>query len=219
MLETISLRDPKAFPANFRGIKISLASPDKIKSWSEGEVTKAETINYRSFKPEPDGLFCERIFGPVKDWECSCGKYKRIRYRGVKCDRCGVEVTHSRVRRERMGHIELAVPVTHIWYFKTRKISKLLDITTTELERVIYYESFMVVSSEHPSLPSGSILSDEEYRVARETYGDVFKVRMGADAVEQLLSWLDLDELAASLRTSIANETTAARRLKNIKRL
>jgi DNA-directed RNA polymerase subunit beta' len=219
MLETISLRDPKAFPANFRGIKISLASPDKIKSWSEGEVTKAETINYRSFKPEPDGLFCERIFGPVKDWECSCGKYKRIRYRGVKCDRCGVEVTHSRVRRERMGHIELAVPVTHIWYFKTRKISKLLDITTTELERVIYYESFMVVSSEHPSLPAGSILSDEEYRVARETYGDVFKVRMGADAVEQLLSRLDLDELAASLRTSIANETTAARRLKNIKRL
>ncbi len=219
MLETISLRDAKAFPANFRGIKISLASPDKIKSWSEGEVTKAETINYRSFKPEPDGLFCERIFGPVKDWECSCGKYKRIRYRGVKCDRCGVEVTHSRVRRERMGHIELAVPVTHIWYFKTRKISKLLDITTTELERVIYYESFMVVDSDHPSIPAGTVLSEEDYRTARETYGEAFKVRMGADAVETLLSRLDLDELAASLRTSIANETTAARRQKNIKRL
>lgn len=219
MLETISLRDAKAFPANFRGIKISLASPDKIKSWSEGEVTKAETINYRSYKPEPDGLFCERIFGPVKDWECSCGKYKRIRYRGVKCDRCGVEVTHSRVRRERMGHIELAVPVTHIWYFKTRKISKLLDTTTTDLERVIYYESYLVTESEHPSLAVGTVLSDEQYRLALETYGDVFKVRMGAEAIELLLSRLDLDELAASLRTSIANETTAARRQKNIKRL
>jgi DNA-directed RNA polymerase subunit beta' len=219
MLETISLRDARAFPANFRGIKISLASPDKIKSWSNGEVTKAETINYRSFKPEPDGLFCERIFGPVKDWECSCGKYKRIRYRGVKCDRCGVEVTHSRVRRERMGHIELAVPVTHIWYFKTRKISKLLDITNMDLERVIYYESYMVIDSEHPSLPAGTVLTDEEYRVARETYGDVFKVKMGADAVELLLRELDLDELAAVLRTSIANETTAARRQKNVKRL
>jgi len=219
MLETISLRDARSFPANFRGIKISLASPDKIKSWSNGEVTKAETINYRSFKPEPDGLFCERIFGPVKDWECSCGKYKRIRYRGVKCDRCGVEVTHSRVRRERMGHIELAVPVTHIWYFKTRKVSKLLDITNMDLERVIYYESYMVIDSEHPSLQAGTVLSDEEYRVARETYGDVFKVRMGAEAVEKLLRELDLDELAAVLRTSIANETTAARRQKNVKRL
>jgi DNA-directed RNA polymerase subunit beta' len=219
MLDTISLRDARAFPANFRGIKISLASPDKIKSWSNGEVTKAETINYRSFKPEPDGLFCERIFGPVKDWECSCGKYKRIRYRGVKCDRCGVEVTHSRVRRERMGHIELAVPVTHIWYFKTRKVSKLLDITNMDLERVIYYESYMVIDSEHPSLPAGTVLTDEEYRVARETYGDVFKVKMGADAVELLLRELDLDELAAVLRTSIANETTAARRQKNVKRL
>ncbi len=219
MLETVSLRDARAFPANFRGIKISLASPEKVKSWSFGEVTKAETINYRSFKPEPDGLFCERIFGPVKDWECSCGKYKRIRYRGVKCDRCGVEVTHSRVRRERMGHIELAVPVTHIWYFKTRKISKLLEITNMDLERVIYYESYMVLDSDHPSLPAGTVLSEEEYRSARETYGDVFKVQMGADAVETMLKRLDLDDLAAFLRTSIANETTVARRQRNVKRL
>jgi DNA-directed RNA polymerase subunit beta' len=219
MLESISLRDANAFPADFRGIKISLASPETIKNWSHGEVTKAETINYRSYKPEPDGLFCERIFGPVKDWECSCGRYKRIRYRGVRCDRCGVEVTHSRVRRERMGHIELAVPVTHIWYYKTRKISKLLDITNLDLERVIYYESYIVTGSEHPSLREGTVLDDEEYYAARETYGDVFKMGMGADAILELLSRLDLDELAATLRTSIANETTHARRQKNIKRL
>ncbi len=219
MLESISLRDANAFPADFRGIKISLASPETIKNWSHGEVTKAETINYRSYKPEPDGLFCERIFGPVKDWECSCGRYKRIRYRGVRCDRCGVEVTHSRVRRERMGHIELAVPVTHIWYYKTRKISKLLDITNLDLERVIYYESYIVTGSEHPSLREGTVLDDEEYYAARETYGDVFKVGMGAVAILDLLTRIDLDELAATLRTSIANETTHARRQKNLKRL
>jgi DNA-directed RNA polymerase subunit beta' len=219
MLESISLRDANAFPADFRGIKISLASPETIKNWSHGEVTKAETINYRSYKPEPDGLFCERIFGPVKDWECSCGRYKRIRYRGVRCDRCGVEVTHSRVRRERMGHIELAVPVTHIWYYKTRKISKLLDITNLDLERVIYYESYIVTQSDHPSLREGTVLDDEEYYAARETYGDVFEVGMGAVAILELLEKIDLDELAATLRTSIANETTHARRQKNIKRL
>jgi DNA-directed RNA polymerase subunit beta' len=219
MLESISLRDANVFPIDFKGIKISLASPETIKNWSHGEVTKAETINYRSYKPEPDGLFCERIFGPVKDWECSCGRYKRIRYRGVRCDRCGVEVTHSRVRRERMGHIELAVPVAHIWYYKTRKISKLLNITNLDLERVIYYESFIVTESDHPSLRAGSVLDDEEYFAARETYGDVFNVGMGAEAIRGLLEKLDLDELAATLRTSIANETTQARRQKNIKRL
>jgi DNA-directed RNA polymerase subunit beta' len=219
MLDTISLRDAKAFPATFDGIKISLASPETVRSWSHGEVTKAETINYRSHKPEPEGLFCERIFGPVKDWECACGRYKRIRYRGVKCDRCGVEVTHSRVRRERMGHIELAVPVTHIWYYKTRKISKLLDVTNLNLERVIYYESYIVTKSEHPQLTRCTVLSEEEYREARETYGDSFEVGMGAESVLGLLEEIDLDELAASLRTSIANETTVARRQKNIKRL
>ncbi|MBD3368939.1 DNA-directed RNA polymerase subunit beta' [Candidatus Fermentibacteria bacterium] len=219
MLETISLRSAKAFPSTFEGMKISLASPETIRSWSHGEVTKAETINYRSYKPEPDGLFCERIFGPVKDWECSCGRYKRIRYRGVRCDRCGVEVTHSRVRRERMGNIELAVPVTHIWYYKTRKISKLLDVTNLKLERVIYYESYIVMESEHPSLREGTVLTDEEVAEARETYGDTFKAGMGAEAILQLLEEIDLDELAATLRTSIANETTVARRQKNIKRL
>ncbi len=220
MLDSHSLRDANTFPADFSGIRISLASPDTIKEWSYGEVTKAETINYRSYKPEPDGLFCEKIFGPVKDWECSCGRYKKPRYRGVKCDRCGVEVTHSRVRRSRMGHIELAVPVSHIWYFKSRKINKLLDITNLNLERVLYYESYIVTSSEHPSLKPGKVLDDEDYYAARETYGDdAFTVGMGAEAISRLLAEIDLDELAATLRTSIANETTQSRRQKNLKRL
>lgn len=220
MLDSHSLRDANTFPANFSGIRISLASPETVKEWSYGEVTKAETINYRSYKPEADGLFCEKIFGPVKDWECSCGRYKKPRYRGVKCDRCGVEVTHSRVRRSRMGHIELAVPVSHIWYFKSRKINKLLDITNLNLERVLYYESYIVITSEHPSLKPGKVLDDEDYYAARETYGeDAFTVGMGAEAVAKLLSEIDLDELAATLRTSIANETTQSRRQKNLKRL
>ncbi|MCK5786730.1 MAG: DNA-directed RNA polymerase subunit beta' [Candidatus Sabulitectum sp.] len=220
MLDSHSLRDANTFPADFSGIRISLASPETIKEWSYGEVTKAETINYRSYKPEADGLFCEKIFGPVKDWECSCGRYKKPRYRGVKCDRCGVEVTHSRVRRSRMGHIELAVPVSHIWYFKSRKINKLLDITNLNLERVLYYESYIVITSEHPSLKPGRVLDDEDYYAARETYGeDAFTVGMGAEAVTSLLAEIDLDELAATLRTSIANETTQSRRQKNLKRL
>ncbi|HPF32829.1 MAG TPA: DNA-directed RNA polymerase subunit beta', partial [Candidatus Sabulitectum sp.] len=200
MLDSHSLRDANTFPADFSGIRISLASPETIKEWSYGEVTKAETINYRSYKPEPDGLFCEKIFGPVKDWECSCGRYKKPRYRGVKCDRCGVEVTHSRVRRSRMGHIELAVPVSHIWYFKSRKINKLLDITNLNLERVLYYESYIVITSEHPSLKPGKVLDDEDYYAARETYGeDAFTVGMGAEAISKLLEKIDLDELAATL--------------------
>ncbi|MCK5131331.1 MAG: DNA-directed RNA polymerase subunit beta' [Candidatus Sabulitectum sp.] len=220
MLDSHSLRDANTFPADFSGIRISLASPETIKEWSYGEVTKAETINYRSYKPEADGLFCEKIFGPVKDWECSCGRYKKPRYRGVKCDRCGVEVTHSQVRRSRMGHIELAVPVSHIWYFKSRKINKLLDITNLNLERVLYYESYIVITSEHPSLKPGKVLDDEDYYAARETYGDdAFTVGMGAEAVTSLLAEIDLDELAATLRTSIANETTQSRRQKNLKRL
>ncbi len=219
MLENVSRRDAKVLLSNFGGMKISLASPETIRKWSHGEVTQAETINYRSYKPEPDGLFCERIFGPVRDWECSCGKYKRIRNKGIVCDRCGVEVTHSRVRRERMGHIDLAVPVVHIWYFKTMKVSKLLDITNLKLERVVYYESHVVTKSNHPDLPVGTVLTDEEYREARKEYGDVFKVGMGAEAVMTMLANLNLEELATTLRTSIANETTSTRRQKNIKRL
>lgn len=219
MLENISRRDARVLLSDFGGMKISLASPETIRKWSHGEVTQAETINYRSYKPEAEGLFCERIFGPVRDWECSCGKYKRIRNKGIVCDRCGVEVTHSRVRRERMGHIDLAVPVVHIWYFKSRKVSKLLNITNLKLERVIYYESHIVTRSDHPDLAIGTILTDEEYREARKEYGDVFKVGMGADAIRTMLGDLDLEELATTLRTSIANETTFSRRKKNIKRL
>lgn len=219
MLENISRRDARVLLSDFGGMKISLASPETIRKWSHGEVNQAETINYRSYKPESEGLFCERIFGPIRDWECSCGKYKRIRNKGIVCDRCGVEVTHSRVRRERMGHIDLAVPVLHIWYFKSRKISKLLDITNLKLERVIYYESYIVTKSDHPDLSVGSILTDEEYREAKKEYGDVFKVGMGAEAIRTMLADLDLEEMATELRTSIANETTYSRRKKNIKRL
>ena len=206
-------------PFDFKGIKISLASPENIREWSEGEVTQAETINYRSHKPEPEGLFCEKIFGPVRDWECMCGKFKRVRNQGIVCDRCGVKVTHSRVRRERMGHIELAVPVVHIWYFKSRKISTILEITNSNLERTLYYESPIVIKSEHPDITPGTVLSTEEYYQAKEEYGDVFKVGMGAEAVMSIIRDINLDELAATLRTTITNETTASRRKKSIKRL
>jgi DNA-directed RNA polymerase subunit beta' len=152
---------------------ISVASPETIRSWSKGEVKNPETINYRTFKPEKGGLFCERIFGPVKDWECSCGKYKRIKHRGVVCDRCGVEVTLSRVRRERMGHIELAVPVSHIWFFKCMpsRIGLMLDMTARNLERVIYYEDYLVIDPGNTPLKEHQLLSELEYREARETYG------------------------------------------------
>jgi len=219
MLENIARRDARVLLSDFGGMKISLASPETIRKWSHGEVSQAETINYRSYKPEAEGLFCERIFGPVRDWECSCGKYKRIRNKGIVCDRCGVEVTHSRVRRERMGHIDLAVPVVHIWFFKSRKISKLLNITNLKLERVIYYESHIVTKSTHPDISVGMIITDEEYREMKKEYGDVFKVGMGAEAIRTMLADLDLEEMATTLRTSIANETTHARRKKNIKRL
>ena len=147
------------------GVSIRLASSDTIRNWSYGEVTKPETINYRSFKPERDGLFCEKIFGPVRNWECNCGKYKRIRYRGVVCDRCGVEVTHSKVRRERMGHIELAVPIVHIWFLKTAPshVSYLLGLTNTVLERIVYYESYVVIDPGNTALRKGALLSEDEY--------------------------------------------------------
>src|SRR6185295_3985373 len=147
-------------------ISIQLASPDVVRGWSYGEVTKPETINYRSFKPEKDGLFCERIFGPVKNWECSCGKYKRIRYRGIVCDRCGVEVTHSKVRRERMGHIELAVPVSHIWYFKSipSRIGYLLDLSIRDLERILYYESYVMIDPGNSGAKNLDLVTEEDYQ-------------------------------------------------------
>ena len=175
--------------ADFDAIRISLASPDKIMSWSFGEVTKPETINYRTFKPERDGLFCAKIFGPITDWECLCGKYKRMKHRGVICDKCGVEVTKSKVRRERMGHIELASPVSHVWFFKglPSRIGHLLDISLRDLERILYFESYVVIDPGDTDLKEKELLSEERYRALRSEYGDVFVARMGAGAIKELL--------------------------------
>ena len=194
---------------NFESIQISLASPDKILEWSYGEVTKPETINYRTLKPERDGLFCERIFGPMKDWECHCGKYKRIRYKGIICDRCGVEVTKAKVRRERMGHIKLAAPVSHIWYFKgtPSRMGLCLDITPRNLERVLYFASYIVTDPGDTNLAYKQILSESEYREAKEVYGSRFKAGMGAEAVRKLLEDIDLDELSENLRAKLKDAT------------
>ena len=173
-------------PVAFEAIKIALASPEKIREWSRGEVTKPETINYRTLKPERDGLFCERIFGPKKDWECYCGKYKKIRYKGVICDRCGVEITKSSVRRERMGHIELAAPVSHIWYFKgiPSRMGLILDLSPKILERVLYFASYIVLDKGSTDLQYKQVLSESEYQDAREKYGNKFRAGMGAEAVQ-----------------------------------
>ncbi len=192
-------------PNDIEGVRIKLASPDKIREWSYGEVKKAETINYRTFKPEKDGLFCAKIFGPIRDYECLCGKYKKIKHRGVICDKCGVEVTTSKVRRERMGHIELAVPVAHIWYVKVlpSKIATLLGISVKDLERVIYYESYIVVDPGETPLKEKELLSEARYKVLREQFGDAFDARMGAEAIRDLLRKIDLDELAEELRIEL----------------
>lgn len=207
-------------PSDFEAIKIKIASPEVIRSWSYGEVTKPETINYRSFKPEKDGLFCERIFGPVKDWECNCGKYKRIRFRGIVCDRCGVEVTQSKVRRERMGHIDLAVPVTHIWYSHSlpSRIGYLLDLTVRELERIIYYQSYIVVDPGNTSLKKMEIISEDQYYELEEA-GRQFVAKMGAEAIRDLLRGLDIEELAVSLRAQVKVETSVQRKKDTLKRL
>ena len=205
---------------DFNAIRIQLASPEKIREWSYGEVTKPETINYRSFKPERDGLFCERIFGPVKDWECQCGKYKRIRYRGVVCDRCGVEVTQSKVRRERMGHINLAVPVAHIWYLKSlpSRISYLLDIRVRDIERIIYYEAYVVTDPGDSEKAPGDILTDEEYFELEEA-GTTFRAEMGAEAIKKLLKNIDISELGAKLRAQVKIETSEQLKQESLKRL
>ena len=207
---------------DYSSILIQLASPTAIRSWSYGEVTKPETINYRTFKPEKDGLFCERIFGPVKDWECNCGKYKRIRYRGIVCDKCGVEVTQSKVRRERLGHIELAVPVAHIWFFKglPSRIGHLLDLKLKELERVLYYESHIVLDPGTSGLDKASLLTEEEYDELMDNVPDVkIRVGMGAEAIRELLMELDLKALAPQLKDSAANETSVQRKKHTLKRL
>ena len=204
----------------FDSIKIGLASPEMIRSWSHGEVTKAETINYRTLKAEADGLFCEKIFGPTKDWECHCGKYKRVRFKGKVCEKCGVEVTTKKVRRERMGHIELATPVSHIWYFKAlpSRIGLMLDMTPRLLERVLYFARYIVIDPGNTPLEQNQVLSDAEYSNNREKYGDDFKAGMGAEAVREILAKIDLDALAADLRTKLA-ESSGQKKIKIIKRL
>jgi len=207
-------------PSDFSAIQVQLASPETILSWSYGEVIKPETINYRSFKPERDGLFCERIFGPVKDWECNCGKYKRIRFRGIVCDRCGVEVTQSKVRRERMGHIELAVPVTHIWFVKSlpSRIGYLLDLSVRELEKILYYESYIIIDPGNTSYQERDILTEEEYLELDES-GKKFDARMGADAVRELLARIDIEQVAIDLRAQVKVETSVQRQKDALKRL
>ncbi len=207
-------------PIEFDAIQIGLASPEKIREWSRGEVKKPETINYRTLKPEKDGLFCEKIFGPTKDWECHCGKYKKIRYKGVVCDRCGVEVTKASVRRERMGHIELAAPVSHIWYFKgiPSRMGLILDLSPRVLERVLYFASYIVLDSGESGLVYKQVLSEAEYQEAREQYGDSFKVGMGAEAIQQLLRDIDLEKDAEEL-TAELETATGQKRARIIKRL
>src|ERR1700723_2135264 len=182
--------------ATFDQIKIQIASPEQIRSWSYGEVKKPETINYRTFKPERDGLFCAKIFGPIKDYECLCGKYKRMKYRGVICEKCGVEVTQTKVRRERLGHIELASPTAHIWFLKSlpSRIGLMLDMTLREIERVLYFEAFVVVDPGMTSLQRGQLLTDEMYLESIEEHGDEFDARMGAEAVHELLKSIDLKQ-------------------------
>ena len=205
---------------NFESLQIKLASTEKILEWSHGEVTKPETINYRTLKPEKDGLFCEKIFGPMKDWECHCGKYKRIRYKGIVCDRCGVEVTKAKVRRERMGHIKLAAPVSHIWYFKgiPSRMGLILDITPRNLEKVLYFAAYIVTDPGDTGLGYKEILSEMQYREARDKYGNDFKAAMGAEAVREILSQIDLDELSASLREKL-KDASGQKKVRIVRRL
>ena len=208
-------------PIVFDAIKIGLASPEKILEWSHGEVKKPETINYRTLKPERDGLFCERIFGPSKDWECHCGKYKKIRYKGVVCDRCGVEVTKSSVRRERMGHIALAAPVSHIWYFKgiPSRMGLILDMTPRVLEKVLYFASYVVLDAKESGLTYKQVLSEKEYREAVEKFGfGSFRAGMGAEAILELLQGIDLEKDSEELKAQL-DDASGQKRAKIIKRL
>ncbi len=202
---------------DYGAVKIGLASPYDIRSWSFGEVKKPETINYRTYRPEKDGLFCERIFGPEKDWECACGKYRGMKYKGMICDRCGVKVTHSRVRRKRMGHIELAAPVVHIWFFKAMpsRLGTLLDMRTTSLERIIYFQDYVVVDPGDTPLKERLLLTEEEFRKAKETYGEGFQADMGAEAVRKLLMRLDLVALSKQLRQELV-ETSSKQKIKDL---
>ena len=201
----------------FDAISIGLASPEKIRSWSFGEVKKPETINYRTFKPERDGLFCAKIFGPTKDYECLCGKYKRLKHRGVVCEKCGVEVTLTKVRRERMGHIELASPVAHIWFLKSlpSRMGLLLDMTLREIERVLYFEAYAVIEPGMTDLEQGQLLSEESYLEAVEQWGDEFEAKMGAEAILELLKFVNLSDEIESIREALL-KLTLKLKLKNL---
>src|ERR1700749_1114598 len=216
-----SFHERSALTNDFDAIRISLASPEKILSWSHGEVTKPETINYRTFKPERDGLFCDKIFGPITDWECLCGKYKRMKHRGVICDKCGVEVTQAKVRRERLGHITLATPVSHVWFFKglPSRIGHLLDISLRDLERVLYFEAYVVVDPGETELKQNQLLNEEQYRKAREEHQHRVRAQMGAEAIKELLTPVNVDRLPFELREKMKTESSAQKKLKYAKRL
>jgi len=216
-----NIHDKGQLTADFDAIRISLASPERILQWSHGEVTKPETINYRTFKPERDGLFCAKIFGPVTDWECLCGKYKRMKHRGVICDKCGVEVTQAKVRRERLGHIQLATPVSHVWFFKglPSRIGHLLDITLRDLERILYFEAYVVIDSGDTDLKDKQLLNEDQYRQERERWGFKFKAQMGAEAIKEMLRRINVERLAEEMREKMRGETSAQKKLKYAKRL
>jgi DNA-directed RNA polymerase subunit beta' len=220
--EVMNLFNPMAPAQTFEQIRISIASPEKILSWSYGEIKKPETINYRTFKPERDGLFCARIFGPIKDYECLCGKYKRMKYRGIVCEKCGVEVTLSKVRRERMGHIELASPVAHIWFLKSlpSRIGLMLDMGLKDLERILYFENYVVMEPGLTPLKLYQLLSEEEYERAKEEYGDdSFTAGIGAEAIRELLKGIDLQREKENIRLEISETTSELKPKKLIKRL
>src|SRR5437762_11383233 len=203
---------------DYSAVKITLASPNDIRAWSYGEVKKPETINYRTYRPEKDGLFCERIFGPERDYECACGKYKGTKFKGIICDRCGVKVTHSRIRRKRMGHINLAAPVVHIWFFKAMpsRLGNLLEMKTTDLEKIIYFQDYVVVDPGDTPLKKCQILSEEEYRSAIDKYGqDAFRAMMGAEGMKELLVNIDLSALGNQLRDGLS-KTNSKQKVKDL---
>src|SRR5437899_4608263 len=215
------LGQPQGTPT-FDEIRISIASPERIRAWSHGEIKKPETINYRTFKPERDGLFCARIFGPIKDYECLCGKYKRMKFRGITCEKCGVEVTLTKVRRERMGHIELASPVAHIWFLKSlpSRIGLLLDMTLRDLEKILYFENYVVTEPGLTPLKQHQLLSEDQYMAAQDEYGvDSFQAGIGAEALRIMLSAINLEEERDQMRVELRETNSEAKRKKLVKRL
>src|SRR3954452_12893097 len=202
---------------DFTGVKVTLASPNDIRAWSYGEVKKPETINYRTYRPEKDGLFCERIFGPERDYECACGKYRGTKYKGIICDRCGVKVTHSRVRRKRMGHINLAAPTVHIWFFKAlpSRLGALLDMKTSDMEKIIYFQDYVITDPGKTPLKKKQLLPEDEYRAAHEKHGEEFVAEMGAEAIKKLLGMLELNTETVRVRTDI-EKTNSKQKIKDL---